>query len=47
MHDIDPYPPEESVYECMGCGNRVATTDHLSICPDCEGDVRNIAVPRE
>lgn len=47
MHDIDPYDPGESIYECQYCGNRTQTSDYLTVCPNCEGDVRNIGVPRE
>ncbi|MFC6767606.1 rubrerythrin-like domain-containing protein [Natrinema soli] len=42
----DPYSPERSHYECLRCGHR-ETTDSLESCPNCDGTVRNIAVPRE
>ena len=44
---IDDYRPREGYYECVACGTRVVSDDHLPSCPDCGGDVRNIAVPRE
>ena len=42
----DPYTPTRSYYECLDCGHR-ETADSLETCPDCDGRVRNIAVPRE
>jgi Zn finger protein HypA/HybF involved in hydrogenase expression len=47
MHGIDPYSPDEPVYECQHCGNRTESSDHLTVCPNCDGEVRNIAIPRE
>ncbi|RXK49110.1 rubrerythrin-like domain-containing protein [Halorientalis pallida] len=47
MDGIDPYRPDESVYECVECNGRFRTNDHLSSCEGCGGDVQNIAVPRE
>lgn len=47
MHNgIDPYTPEESLYECFDCGDRTAGGTGGS-CTDCGGTVKNIAVPRE
>jgi rRNA maturation endonuclease Nob1 len=43
----DPWTPEESVYECYGCGSRVVVEDHLGTCPDCGDAVKNIAVAQE
>lgn len=47
MRGIDPYTPSESVYECYDCGHRVTVEGHRGECPECPGEVRNIAVPRE
>jgi len=47
MNRSDPYSPDESCYECRSCGARTVTDGHLGSCPECDGDVRNIAVPRE
>ncbi|ELY57950.1 hypothetical protein C491_09134 [Natronococcus amylolyticus DSM 10524] len=43
---IDPYTPTEPSYECPGCGYRDDTDSGL-LCPDCGGQLRNIAVARE
>lgn len=45
MQHPDPHTPEEPVYECYQCGTRVR--GKATVCPDCEGKVKNIAVPRE
>ena len=34
-------------YECRACLTRVTVTVPLAACPDCGGDVRNLAVARE
>ncbi|WP_433631642.1 rubrerythrin-like domain-containing protein [Halomicrococcus sp. NG-SE-24] len=34
-------------YECRNCMRRVTTSSYQSTCPDCDGRLRNIAVPRE
>ncbi|WP_155120563.1 rubrerythrin-like domain-containing protein [Haloprofundus marisrubri] len=44
---VDPYSPERGYYECLTCGSRETSTDHLTTCSSCGGDVRNLAVPRE
>lgn len=44
---IDPYSPSDGYFECLDCGNRESSVDRLSACPQCDGTVRNIAVPRE
>jgi Zn finger protein HypA/HybF involved in hydrogenase expression len=46
-HDIDPYTPEVSTYECQTCSHRVTVEGHQGACPECGGTVKNIAVPRE
>jgi rubrerythrin len=44
----DPYKPDVSRYECPTCGYRVTRSDdHPGQCPDCNTDMKNIAVPRE
>lgn len=42
----DPYTPAEPTYECYDCGHRVPA-EGVGNCPECEGPVRNIGVPRE
>ena len=34
-------------YECVDCRERTVTDEHLGNCPNCGGEVTNIAVPRE
>jgi hypothetical protein len=46
MGIFDPYTPLEPCFECPGCGYR-ERTDRLGSCPDCGGQLRNIAVGRE
>lgn len=45
--NTDPWTPEESVYECYECGHRLTIEGHQGLCPECEGRMKNIAVPRE
>ncbi len=47
MHNVDPYHAEQSYYECIACGDREVSAEHVGRCPDCGGAVRNIAIPRE
>lgn len=47
VNDLDPYTPSTGVFECTECGSRKQAATHPVTCPDCEGDVRNIAVARE
>lgn len=42
----DPYTPVEPSYECPDCGYR-GRTDSEPLCPDCGGQLRNVAVARE
>lgn len=47
MHDgIDPYTPEEPLYECLDCGERSSSGSGGS-CGACGGTLKNIAVPWE
>jgi hypothetical protein len=47
MHNgIDPYKPEEPLYECLDCGDRSAGGVR-GPCEGCGGTLKNIAVPRE
>ncbi|AGB37459.1 rubrerythrin-like domain-containing protein [Natronococcus occultus] len=43
---VDPYTPDEPRYECANCGYRGGPGSG-ELCPDCAGQLRNIAVPRE
>jgi DNA-directed RNA polymerase subunit RPC12/RpoP len=42
----DPYTPDYSVYECCNCGTRISGGSP-GRCPDCDGGVKNLSVPRE
>ncbi|WP_148860093.1 rubrerythrin-like domain-containing protein [Natronococcus pandeyae] len=42
----DPYRPGEPHYECLGCGYR-GRPELGERCPECNGQLRNIAIPRE
>lgn len=44
---IDPHRREDGYYECRSCGGRTTSERRLETCPDCGGDLRNIAVARE
>jgi Zn finger protein HypA/HybF involved in hydrogenase expression len=44
---VDPYSPEESVFECRACHHRVVSEEHVGSCPECGGETANIAVARE
>jgi hypothetical protein len=43
----DPYdPPETRTFECVDCGHRL-DDDHQPIgCPECDGDLQDLSVPR-
>ncbi|MCU4742109.1 rubrerythrin-like domain-containing protein [Halobacteria archaeon AArc-m2/3/4] len=43
----DPYTPERKYVECLDCGHRTTAPETPESCPECEGAVKNIAVPRE
>lgn len=38
---------DEKLYECESCLSRTAASSRPTACPDCDGSLRNIAVPRE
>jgi tRNA(Ile2) C34 agmatinyltransferase TiaS len=44
MHDIDPYDPDDPIYECPNCGAR---SDTSGDCEECSTTLQNITVPRE
>jgi hypothetical protein len=46
MTRTDPYTPSGSHYECLSCGERIAS-EKCGCCPECSGEVKNIAIPRE
>lgn len=45
--DVDPYTADTAYYECASCAGRITTDEHVAVCPDCGGRMRNIAVSRE
>jgi hypothetical protein len=48
MQIADPYSPNgQYVYECRECMTRVRSETRVPGCPECNGAVQNIAVPRE
>lgn len=47
MYVSDPYTPTVNRYECTDCLERTVTDERLSSCPECDGEVKNVAVPRE
>ncbi|WP_458208981.1 rubrerythrin-like domain-containing protein [Haladaptatus sp. NG-SE-30] len=36
-----------AMYECESCGNRESALRQPGECPKCEGEMRNVSVPRE
>ncbi|WP_345413247.1 rubrerythrin-like domain-containing protein [Haladaptatus pallidirubidus] len=38
---------EARKYECQACLYRVNAMEYRAICPECQGKLRNITVPRE
>ncbi|MEF8799797.1 MAG: rubrerythrin-like domain-containing protein [Halolamina sp.] len=38
---------DEKLYECGSCLSRTAASSRPTACPECDGSLRNIAVPRE
>ncbi|WP_135805563.1 rubrerythrin-like domain-containing protein [Halorussus marinus] len=47
MVRTDTYSPDGGTYECRRCLHRAEAPDHPGSCPECDGPLRNIAVPRE
>ncbi|WP_435193918.1 rubrerythrin-like domain-containing protein [Natronomonas sp. EA1] len=45
MHP-NPEVPNAPLYECEDCGARVTEERHTRVCPECDGFLRNIAIPR-
>ncbi|WP_263020583.1 rubrerythrin-like domain-containing protein [Natronobiforma cellulositropha] len=43
----DPYTPERCYFECYQCGYRSTASKLPGGCPECDGNVHNIAVARE
>lgn len=46
-NEIDPYSPSHGYFECLDCGYRETEVERPAACPECTGEVRNIAVARE
>jgi Zn finger protein HypA/HybF involved in hydrogenase expression len=44
---IDPHRCEHDYYECHSCGARTTSEERIERCPDCGGEVHNIARARE
>jgi hypothetical protein len=42
----DPAPSQESIYECLDCGERVAEDDLEGRLCTCGGYLQNLSVPR-
>ncbi len=51
MRVMIPHAPndaaDEKLYECGSCLSRTAASSRPTACPECDGSLRNIAVPRE
>ncbi|MFC5973294.1 rubrerythrin-like domain-containing protein [Halomarina salina] len=47
LNTVDPYTPEEAVFECLACQNRIVSEEYVGPCPECGGETKNIAVARE
>ncbi|WP_418281979.1 rubrerythrin-like domain-containing protein [Halorubrum sp. DTA98] len=47
LSSIDPYSPSTGYFECLDCPYRESSGARITACPNCGGDVRNIAVSRE
>jgi hypothetical protein len=47
MVRTDSYESSGATYECNDCLHRQPTDEFPGDCPECGGEVRNIAVPRE
>jgi len=47
MVRTDSYSPDGGTYECQQCLHREEAPDYPGSCPECDGAMRNIAVPRE
>lgn len=48
MEGQDPYDPEPPfLYECCECGTRLREDHQPDVCPNCDGAMRDLTVPRE
>jgi rubrerythrin len=48
MEGQDPYEPEPPfLYECLDCGTRLRDDNRPERCPECDGAMQDITVPRE
>ena len=47
MVRTDSYEPSGGTYECNDCLHREEADGYPGTCPKCDGEMRNIAVPRE
>lgn len=43
----ESYEADGGTYECNGCRHRERADSYPGTCPECGGEMRNIAVPRE
>ena len=47
MPTPDPYDPDEPLYECRDCHNRVLGEEYTGECPECGGEMVNINKAQE
>jgi Zn finger protein HypA/HybF involved in hydrogenase expression len=39
--------PESVTFECLDCGHRIDDPPEGRRCPECDGELQNISVPRD
>ena len=44
--DPAPCAEEEDLYECRDCLTRLCSSQRLTSCPDCGGEMENLSTPR-
>lgn len=51
MTDRDSEPEDDdsslNTYECTDCGHRIQAEHQRNTCPECDGEMTDISVPRE
>lgn len=43
----EPDSTDQRYYECYDCGTRTTSDEHVAVCPECGGLMKNITVARE